>query len=353
MCPSPSAQYAPPEVVAPVLLDGVALALYPAAPSLGKGLGVVLEGVDVYNGKLIWSTPSAYVVYDPPAPCTADPTNNDFCVILSGTSKQLLLASFDARTGRLVAEFSGIQRRLGPGLYETSSTSPAIVSLDGGGIRWSVPLSHLFPGGSYSTNYGWSVATFGSVQVLSVGAVPKGTTADLAAQRSVGISAATGRALWRAAGGLWCGNIFPISTAYRCQESGTLTLRAGIPTLSRGARATLEGFDPATGQATWKFGVGGVASLLAGTDVVSRVRMRCCSTTRPAVDGGSTSPTASGYTFSESTPGWCTVPGTFSYSSSLGEESRLGVRCGRAAEGAPPRPRYRRARSASRAATAT
>ena len=136
-----------------------------------------------------------------------------------------------------------------------------------GKVAWRLRLDRAFPKGS-STDYGWNF-TYREEEDLFVGSVGGGITrngrGEITASRLsksgvAGIDAATGKVRWRARGSLCLDDRIGDD-----HETGNVRCRdTGIGRVSPGSQryrwsklhATVEGFDPRTGKATWSLDVG-------------------------------------------------------------------------------------------------
>jgi outer membrane protein assembly factor BamB len=253
----------------PVVLDGIALALVPAAGA--KSPLVRLEGVRVGSGAIAWRGQAPAVVDDAPTSCPPPAGARDFCLVAaSSLSTPPVLVALRAATGTVEATVPGIERLMStaPGLYETSSRPVTVAGVrTPGGPAWEQPVSALF-GAGYDPDYGWDFDRFGAVEAGSVGRAPAGgNTIALDTAKTVGLSTAGGKRLWSDPGAFDCFGADDLSGAWLCRLTGTASASpSGKITASPDATLTLEGFDPATGAVRWRVptGHGGIAAMLSG-----------------------------------------------------------------------------------------
>jgi outer membrane protein assembly factor BamB len=250
----------------PLAHGGVVLALVPAAGM--DSAFVQVEGVDVSSGSVVWRSRGPLLVADAPTVCPGPLGGRGFCVIVAAVpASPTALVALAPRTGAVLASVPNIERLMStpPGVYQTYA-SPSVLA----GVRtpgaaiWSKRVSRLF-GAKYDPNYGWDFEQYGPVEVGTIGKKPIGTTIDLAAAKTVGLSAATGKPIWTIPGAFQCFGQNGLHGHYLCLMTGTATgSAAGALTTSKNATLTLEGFNPASGKITWRLPVGGLADLLLG-----------------------------------------------------------------------------------------
>jgi hypothetical protein len=258
----------PTEEVPPAIVDGVALVLTPAT-SYFNGYGAGLEGVTVGDGVPAWTTKGALAVLTPPTVCPGPGGVDDFCVLVTTKSGgRPLLVVLSATSGATLAEYSGVEARLAPGLFETAKAPLSLTLFTvPGGYKWTRSISELFAGNDYSPQYGSQVGLFDGVFVMTLDHALSGNVEKLSQSLTVGVSSATGAVLWRDEGSFECGGVAVILGPYLCDETGTLTIKPGKASALSKATATIEGVDPSTGRITWRFRVGDVEAFLGGSGV--------------------------------------------------------------------------------------
>jgi outer membrane protein assembly factor BamB len=180
-----------------------------------------------------------------------------------------LLVAIDAATGKVLAKLTGISRRLGQSLYETSAAGLSLVDFaHPTGILWERSIDKVLGSSHYSPNAGWRIGLFGSTYVVTIGRATSSARQDLAESLTVGISASNGKVRWRDPGSFECGESTILAGPYLCLERGTVAITSADanPTLTGGS-AVVAGLDPSNGHLTWRFRVGDVYSFVAGTGV--------------------------------------------------------------------------------------
>ena len=256
---------------APAVAYGVALAMAPT-PGFGGG-GVRLEGIEVANGRIAWTYPRPVAVSDLPTRCPGGPTAaSDLCVTVSVSTTVIApsLLVLDATSGAVVEEIAHVNRLMGTGLYETQTAPPVVAAVALPlGVRWRATVSSLFGGRIYDPDYGWSFNRVGAVEIGTVGSAPGGYTFSLSSERTVAFAAASGRVLWRDAGGYQCDAMAPVRSSFLCVGTGAITYSPATKStaLSPGASETIEGFAPGSGTITWRFTTGDPHEVIAGVGV--------------------------------------------------------------------------------------
>jgi PQQ-like domain len=187
----------------------------------------------------------------------------------SGTGKQL--------PGALISSLVG--RELAPGLFDPGQRKPELlVATRGGRVSWRRPLRAVFTLPGASSDWGWNFDRAGRAGLFvgSPGWKPvklSGThfISDLSRAMTAGFRIRDGAVVWRSRGMYICnylacpgggeaGFSAPSNAAGSTPSVGVRTRAVGtvsgsfdrLPVASRSARATLEGFDPATGRTLWR-----------------------------------------------------------------------------------------------------
>ena len=279
---------------------GEAPSLYPAGSRVIALLGssaepgvAVVAAIDARTGATAWmSAPGRFS--STPAPCPGEPK-----VVCASGSLENGRASgdlrFDLATGKTLAPapIAGQgAREISEGLIDPGLRTPeSLVATRGSAIAWRNTLARIFGAGS-STDSGWDIERFERLGLFvgSVGYRPRKLTAtygifDMSRQMSAGFRIANGAVVWRNRGALFVCGLLPCPglplgvRAAQDHDSGSKTvvgvrLRmagtakatfAGHVSLSPGATATIEGFDPATGRTIWRFEAGHAVGLLTQT----------------------------------------------------------------------------------------
>ncbi|MDA8359893.1 MAG: hypothetical protein M0Z95_27150 [Actinomycetota bacterium] len=243
----------------PTYVAGVTVDLVPTGGASSRS--VVVEGVSVASGSVLWRRP-AQLVTSPPTSC-AD--RRDICVVATG---QLQLIS--PTSGAVVHTVDQVERTLSTDLYELTGTPETWLQIGASGtVRWTRTLASIF-GPGFSSNYGWALFSVGNLDYGSVGYAPQGRSDNLALAKTVGFSAATGRPVWSVSGELDCGG--PLAEMAKapvvCRYTGIVQepTPGALPSFA-GITLVLEGLDPTTGAITWSQPVTDVGLLSLGTRV--------------------------------------------------------------------------------------
>jgi hypothetical protein len=133
----------------------------------------------------------------------------------------------------------------------------------------------MFGGHEVSPDYGWTWRTTGDLLVGSLGTavdVPEFGSAEVVPQYTAGIDASTGATLWVVEGDPSCGErltelnlrVNGAQPWLRCRMTGTLDWEDRVVS-GADVDAVMEGFDPATGEATWTVELEGASGLYVDT----------------------------------------------------------------------------------------
>src|SRR6202034_825724 len=118
----------PTEEAPPAVVDGVALVMTPSKTYF-KGFGAGLEGITVDDGVPAWTEKGSFAVLSSPTVCAGPAGADDFCLVVNEKSGgNPLLVAIDAKTGKLEAEFTGVDTRVTGGLFETTKAPLSLTS---------------------------------------------------------------------------------------------------------------------------------------------------------------------------------------------------------------------------------
>ena len=304
-------------VAAPVASGGVVLDL---APLKRGSPWVRLEGISVATGKPVWLGHGTILVQDAPTACPSPLGARAFCLTAAtGPTRADLFAVF-AQSGIVAADIPQIGRLLtdGPGLYESSASTPTLDEIEiPGGIRWAEPVTRLF-GPGFNPNFGWKFDQYGPIGVGTVGLdVPAGRpktstfTVPLGGNLTVGFYEASGERRWTLPGLFQCGGGLQLHGPYLCLLTGSARESvSGTFAPSKNATITLEGFDPATGEITWRDRIGDLKDVVEGNVAIKDADDLVVTSTsgqKRVLDlkTGTTTPAAANQTF------WCAHMSTF------------------------------------------
>ncbi len=250
-------------VLSPTVSSDVVLDLAPVGPATSPG--VVLKGVAVDTGKVLWTTAGAMLVTDSPATCTSRAL---FCVDEIDAQGSNTLSLLQPSNGSVVAEVPGLYRQLAPGLYETGAAPAGIERLDSSGhSAWMVPVQSLFGSQSYSPDYGWAFGNEGDLEVGSVGIALSGASVPLGQYKTIAIRTADGTVAWSAPGSYQCMGAVVVDAPFLCRYSGSGKL-SGLSVTAPGVSMTIEGVDPHSGSIRWSQQVNDAQQFTQGDDVV-------------------------------------------------------------------------------------
>jgi len=249
----------PPAVAfSPVAIDGTALALVPADGNPSDP-AVVLKGVDISSGKVVWHEKQVPIVTGAPTTCVG---GRDFCVAaFAPNGRSTSLEVIDPANGRAVRSVAGPARSMevaetgqmpASDLWMTYSETPDLVQLSAsGGTQWQRSVTGLFGGRQYSPNDGWDFSVRHGADVGSVGYPPSGDRLPLAGFKTVAISESGGNVEWEHPGFYMCGGTLGfLSTDVVCNYSGT-AVQSKKSVSFQGLGLTLEGLNSSSGKLTW------------------------------------------------------------------------------------------------------
>lgn len=249
--------------LAPAVANGIVLDVAPAGKPTSPVVNI--SGINAATGTREWSLRSGIVLSDNPAPCVQ---NQDFCLTgynPDGTSDMVIL---NATTGQLVTLLKGLNRALGVNLYQSDASTPTFEQLTAtGGIAWTKPAASIY-GPGYDPGAGWNIATVGPLDIGSIGPPVSGNTMNLADNKTVGFSVATGAPAWSIPGSYMCmGPLMFLTTQVACQFSGSLH-KPKNPTAypsMKGVTLKVVGFNPTNGVIGWTQAVGDVKAMSFGS----------------------------------------------------------------------------------------
>ncbi len=260
--PYAASDVTPGEFLAPAVAGNTVLDVTPAGKATNPAVNI--SGIDATTGTTEWSGQSSVLLSDNPASCDG---NQDYCLTgynPDGTSAMIILR---AATGREVTMLSGPNRALGTNLYQSDATTPTLEQLTATGtIGWTKPASAIF-GSGYDPGDGWNIGPAGSLNVGSFGVKLSGNTMNMANNKTVGFSIATGATAWSIPGSYMCmGGLLFLTTQVTCEYSGVVrepTKGALYPSMN-GVTLKLAGFNPTTGAITWTQPVKDVEAMTFG-----------------------------------------------------------------------------------------
>ena len=181
-----------------------------------------------------------------------------------------------------------------------------------GRLQWNLPISAAFPPG-FSSDNGWTWHLYANQHMLvgSVFGPPLAITPQYVidlehASATAGISEDTGQVRWRDLGSTVQCHLGELEYPVRCRRRGIKATEPGQLSTFDGLGITVEGFDIATGAATWSVPLGpatNLADYFAPLPLAGPTEVVVSGPTGPiALDyaTGTTKPPPAGATF------WCT-----------------------------------------------
>lgn len=269
-----SASDVPPGVpLAPVAIGRTVLAMVSADGSPSDP-NVLIEGVDVTSGRVIWKEAETPIVTDAPVACLG---GKDFCVAAfttSGTSTTVTL--IDPATGKVNGTVAGPARSMassrrgnnsGGDLWQTYSQAPTFIQLSASGqVAWQHSVAKIFGGAQYSPNYGWDFSVRGGLDVGSVGYPATSKKLVLDKFKTLGISTTDGSVRWSLPGFYMCGGTLEfLATDVACDYSGSVS-QVGSSVKFAHLGLAMKGIDAATGKVTWVLRVKDAQGVMEGTE---------------------------------------------------------------------------------------
>ena len=263
--------------------------------------GTALAALDANSGRQVWASQAGSFTSWPEL-CPGDPA--DVCSTGSITGNGATLLRFAASSGRPLTSPqispSASARELAPGLFDAGARSPeTLVAASGPTVGWAGPLARMYSMAGESTDNGWNLDRINQIGLFvgSVGGPAASQTAnkavlDLSKTMTAGFRISNGSVVWTDNGTTYLCSILPCPGAtltassgagagdsagphvgLRIRGAGTITETRGnpTPTPSPGLRATLEGFDPASGRTTWTFDITSDIGLVTQSQLPPRV----------------------------------------------------------------------------------
>lgn len=239
-----------------------------------------IEAVDVATGDTAWTSEISVGGFeDVPEPCPE--AEDRLCVTANDSSDSGSLWSIEMATGALTrtAEFDG--RELTQGLYDRWSDERIVRVVDGE-VLWERTPSELFEGRAVTPDMGWSWEEHDDLLVGWFGTDEERVEAGeqpITAQFMAGVDAATGETRWVAEGEPACGwrlsnmqlRVDGEEPLFRCRFTGSHRVEDGSLTDTTLTSGVIEGFDPATGEATWSVPLDGASVMFAGDGEIVRL----------------------------------------------------------------------------------
>ncbi len=326
--PASTADNAPGEPPTVAVVEGRIIYLRAAAAPYTAEVA----GADPRSGRTVWhSRPARFTAWPDLCPNSA----TTVCVSSAfGPIQYGSVQRFDARTGHpksaLVVSRNPYAREVGTGLYDPGERRPEmLVASDGARVTWARPLRAIFPYPGASTDWGWSFQRVERLGLFigSAGSTPRKRKgmfiSDLSRAMTAAFRVDNGIVAWRSPGFYECDYLPCAGETQIGYEKpgvsdtptvGVRLIAKGIasgpanelPRLSPGARATLQGFDPATGQTRWTFIAGHNTGLILDTYLPARLSAETIAVRGPsgkleAVDLH----TGAHHQIPPSTPAWC------------------------------------------------
>lgn len=260
--------------------DGEEYVAYYRPPSpLTSSLNAIVEVADARTGEDV-ATASGHAYTSPLRRCN---DGLDVCFEARSPSDGTVTRRLPLPDGPVRDEPQppGYIREIGPlGLSDLREGDEEFLArIEHGVERWRTPIDTAFGGPGYSTDGGWGWEHFeahglliGTVGRAYVGGYAAQQVVDLALNRTVALDAETGAVRWRHdRSRLGCADTLPRPRVAedaepwpaRCVYGGTITysLSDVDPTFDD-LDVVVQGFDPATGRATWEVPMGPADDLI-------------------------------------------------------------------------------------------
>ncbi len=315
--PYSASEITPGVAFGPTVLGNTVLALTPEGGT--DDPGVLVKGLDVSTGRVLWSVPQPLVLSDAPAVCAG---GQSFCLATYISDTATGLAILDPTSGAVVGAVNGPERNMAvaqPGsitegdLWQTDASVPTLVQTSATGQQaWTKSVASLFGGSQYDPDNGWDFLVEGSLDIGSVAPQANASVLPLDRFKTVGISGSDGTVKWSVPGAFYCGGGLQfLASDVVCQFSGVARESASSVTMS-GVGLTLRGLDPSSGTTTWSRQVLDPKSLTLGTNVAfadaTHLVVRLASGTRVVLDvrTGAVEPVSANEVF------WCEQSPTYS-----------------------------------------
>lgn len=293
-----------------------------------------LVAVDVRHGSERWATTTAPGWLDMPVLCEDDRVHLCAGAFVDGERTLVRVRVDDGRLTRVGAG-KQLGRSLGVGLRDTGGSSADVLARTtaDGTVAWSRPAAELFGGHDVTSEQGWY---FGRTDTLYVGHLGRrqpqqsheSTSHRLGDHVMAGFERATGQPRWaepdtsyRCSGSIDA-HLDPEEAAddaarqpgpfFRCRYTGTVSRVDAERIYSDDMRATIEGFDPATGRTTWSVDVGGVPALAGGEP--APMGLSDGRVVLPTLDGGAIAldlMTGQTEDVAPDLRGWCAIPNDY------------------------------------------
>jgi hypothetical protein len=256
----------------PIAIGSTALVLAPSA-ALNNPV-VVVEGVNVDSGQVLWKFRQSLDVSDAPVVCGAD---EYFCFPAFSAATTTELITVDPVTGGVVALLPGPNRNVGvavtgatnvSGLWQTDAAVETLMQTSPNGKRlWAHTVASLFGGSQFATDFGYDFLETNNLDIGTVGVRPVGQSEALSEFKTIGIVPSSGVVKWRAAGSIFCtGSIQFLIPFVTCNFKGNAEI--GTTTVNlKGVNLTLNGISASTGKTTWSQRVTNVKALTLGKNV--------------------------------------------------------------------------------------
>lgn len=256
----------------PIAIGNTALVLAPSA-ALSDPV-VLVEGVNVDSGQVMWKFQQLVDVSDAPVVCG---DGEYFCFPAFSSATTTELVTVNPVTGGVVEVLPGPNRSVGvavtgatnvSGLWQTDAKTETLMQTSPDGKRlWARTVTSLFGGSQFATDYGYDFLDTRNLDIGTVGVKPVGTAESLSEVETVGIVPTSGVVKWRAPGSIFCtGSLQFLAPLVTCNFTGKATI--GTTSLNlNGVTLTLTGISASTGKTTWSQRVANVKALSIGTNV--------------------------------------------------------------------------------------